>query len=257
MKKICNKVQCECDIDEIANVSEPEPTLIVETEPDYWNRGHYHEGSKPYIDPTAVWKLPIGTKLYTSPPSAPCKSAWLVDLGHGKIGVHRGRQPLNDGEFPCIVFSQLGTGVIGAPTNHPSGEQINERDWIGSIVFRNNTSMKVLADELSQLLDDATTQHEPSGNRCVEIEQEATRRAVWARLRQLAQESWNGDKPNWKEALQDKWYLYYSYAEEVWKVDSCSQMRDPGNVYFASHEAAEDAIKVIGEDSLMSLLLED
>lgn len=34
-------------------------------------------------------------------------------------------------------------------------------------------------------------------------------------------------------------------------------MRDPGNVYFASHEAAENAIKVISEDTLMSLLLED
>lgn len=36
-----------------------------------------------------------------------------------------------------------------------------------------------------------------------------------------------------------------------------NDMRDPGNVYFASHEAAENAIKVIGEDRLMSLLLED
>ena len=34
-------------------------------------------------------------------------------------------------------------------------------------------------------------------------------------------------------------------------------MRDPGNVYFASYEAVEDAIKVIGEDRLMLLLLED
>ena len=45
------------------------PVLTVECEPDYWSRGHYHEGTKPYIAPTAVWKLPIGTKLYTSPPA--------------------------------------------------------------------------------------------------------------------------------------------------------------------------------------------
>jgi hypothetical protein len=29
------------------------------------SRGHFYEGSKPFIDPTLVWKLPIGTKLYT------------------------------------------------------------------------------------------------------------------------------------------------------------------------------------------------
>jgi hypothetical protein len=42
--------------------------LVVEKEPDYMSRGHFYEGSKPFIDPTLVWKLPIGTKLYTAPP---------------------------------------------------------------------------------------------------------------------------------------------------------------------------------------------
>lgn len=44
-----------------------EPVLTVEKEPDYWSRGHFHEGQRPHIDPTKVWKLPIGTKLYTHP----------------------------------------------------------------------------------------------------------------------------------------------------------------------------------------------
>ena len=47
---------------------EQEPVLVVEKEPDYMSRGHFYEGSKPFIDPTLVWKLPIGTKLYTHPP---------------------------------------------------------------------------------------------------------------------------------------------------------------------------------------------
>jgi hypothetical protein len=47
---------------------QPEPVLVVEKEPDYMSRGHFYEGSKPFIDPTLVWKLPIGTKLYTHPP---------------------------------------------------------------------------------------------------------------------------------------------------------------------------------------------
>jgi hypothetical protein len=45
-----------------------EPVLVVEKEPDYMSRGHFYEGSKPFIDPTEVWKLPIGTKLYAQPP---------------------------------------------------------------------------------------------------------------------------------------------------------------------------------------------
>jgi len=47
---------------------EQEPVLVVEQEPDYMSRGHFYEGSKSFIDPTEVWKLPIGTKLYTHPP---------------------------------------------------------------------------------------------------------------------------------------------------------------------------------------------
>jgi hypothetical protein len=45
-----------------------EPVLVVEREPDYWSGGHFHEGSRSHIDPTKVWGLPIGTKLYTTPP---------------------------------------------------------------------------------------------------------------------------------------------------------------------------------------------
>ena len=47
---------------------EDEPVLVVEKEPDYWSGGHFYQGSKPHIDPTKVWSLPIGTKLYTAPP---------------------------------------------------------------------------------------------------------------------------------------------------------------------------------------------
>ena len=49
-----------------------EPVLTVEREPDYWSGGHFYEGSRPHINPTKVWSLPIGTKLYTRPaPSVP------------------------------------------------------------------------------------------------------------------------------------------------------------------------------------------
>lgn len=44
-----------------------EPVLTVEKEPDYWSGGHFCEGTRPHINPTKVWSLPIGTKLYTHP----------------------------------------------------------------------------------------------------------------------------------------------------------------------------------------------
>lgn len=55
-------------LQELVEAPEVEPSLVVEVEPDYWSGGHYCEGSKPHINPLEVWKLPVGTKLYTSPP---------------------------------------------------------------------------------------------------------------------------------------------------------------------------------------------
>ena len=60
-----------------------EPVLVVEREPSYTNRGHFYIGDKPHIDPTKVWKLPIGTELYTAPQPT--------------------RQPLTDGELDLIL----------------------------------------------------------------------------------------------------------------------------------------------------------
>jgi hypothetical protein len=51
----------------IAEAEKQEPVLVVEKEPDYMSGGHFHAGTKPHIDPTKVWSLPIGTKLYDHP----------------------------------------------------------------------------------------------------------------------------------------------------------------------------------------------
>ena len=67
-------------LQEMVNTSEAEPVLVVETEPGYWNRGHYCEGTKSYIDPTKVWGLPVGTKLYTAPPAPSVPDAHQDDI---------------------------------------------------------------------------------------------------------------------------------------------------------------------------------
>jgi hypothetical protein len=64
---------------------EQKPVLVVEKEPDYMSRGHFYEGSKPFIDPTEVWKLPIGTKLYTAPP----RREWQRLTNEEMYGLYR------------------------------------------------------------------------------------------------------------------------------------------------------------------------
>ena len=73
--------RCECSTDDacrfarerdalraqLAAIAAAEPVLVVEKEPDYWSGGHFHEGSKSHIGSTKVWRLPIGTKLFTRP----------------------------------------------------------------------------------------------------------------------------------------------------------------------------------------------
>ena len=88
--------RCECSTDdacrfarerdalraELAEIEKQEPVLVVEKEPDYWSGGHFHEGSKPHIKTTKVWRLPISTKLFTRPMPAESKDAeryrWLA-----------------------------------------------------------------------------------------------------------------------------------------------------------------------------------
>lgn len=67
----------------IAQMEAEQPVLIVEREPDYWSGGHFSEGRKPHIDPTKVWALPIGTRLYAHPqptrgPLTEAESAQIV-----------------------------------------------------------------------------------------------------------------------------------------------------------------------------------
>jgi hypothetical protein len=65
-----------------------EPVLVVEKEPDYMSRGHFYEGSKPFIDPTEVWKLPIGTKLYTTPPRREWQSLSEEEIDRWTPEIH-------------------------------------------------------------------------------------------------------------------------------------------------------------------------
>lgn len=63
--------------EEVARAQQIQPVLTVEKEPDYWSGGHFYEGTKSWINPTKVWALPIGTKLYADSnhtPPVPCRA---------------------------------------------------------------------------------------------------------------------------------------------------------------------------------------
>ena len=94
--------RCECSTDdacrfarerdalraELAAIDAAEPVLVVEKEPDYWSGGHFHEGSKSHIGSTKVWRLPIGTKLFTRPMPAQDVTELVEALEeYGRAGV--------------------------------------------------------------------------------------------------------------------------------------------------------------------------
>jgi hypothetical protein len=85
-----------------------EPVLVVEKEPDYMSRGHFYEGSKPFIDPTLVWKLPIGTKLYTHPPRREWQSLTDTDIARVFRAVYGGtRFGPSEKEFAIAIEAKL------------------------------------------------------------------------------------------------------------------------------------------------------
>lgn len=86
--------------------TEAEPVLVVETEPGYWNRGHYHEGSKSYIDPTKVWRLPAGTKLYTAPPAPKLSDERILEI------YEEAKANWNAQADQCNQWSDLGVDEV-------------------------------------------------------------------------------------------------------------------------------------------------
>lgn len=80
-----------------------EPVLVVEREPSYTNRGHFYIGDKPHIDPTKVWKLPIGTKLYTAPQPS-CQPLTDAQIASACLSYRHDFGLLSKQEQESIIF---------------------------------------------------------------------------------------------------------------------------------------------------------
>jgi hypothetical protein len=77
-----------------------------------------------------------------------------------------------------------------------------------------------------------------------EAEKEVARRKVMKKLKDLA----GGFVPNWRDTVQYKWYVYYSFKGEEFYVNGCSYLNTPMQIYFPTREAAQHAIDVLGDE---------
>lgn len=82
-----------------------------------------------------------------------------------------------------------------------------------------------------------------------EAENEARRRAVMWKLKKLA----GGFVPDWSGHNPPKHFITYSNNLKQWVADYTGMYQAPNTIYFASHEAAQNAIDTLG-DELMVLL---
>jgi len=134
---------------EIANAPEAEPVLVVKVEPDYWHRGHYCEGSKPYINPRKVWKLPVGTKLYTAPPAPSVQDGLreavsnltteleeLIAETSGVYGLHLNgdvspwEEILEGGRFERISSLHIVQNLLSAQQPEPPADLVREAELV-------------------------------------------------------------------------------------------------------------------------------
>ena len=86
---------------------------------------------------------------------------FLIELGEGNIGIHGGDScVVIEGEsVRALNFSRKGVGIVGEPTTHENGTELEKADWIGSIAFRNIGSVDVVIAELQLLRGRMVSDH--------------------------------------------------------------------------------------------------
>lgn len=80
------------------------------------------------------------------------------------------------------------------------------------------------------------------------------RMRVRYQLQQLANESWDGVKYNWADHKHAKYVLYFDHDGRKWEVSGYCRTQHAGQVHFRTEGAAEQAIRIIGEERLKLLL---
>jgi hypothetical protein len=63
----------------------------------------------------------------------------------------------------------------------------------------------------------------------------------------------NEKKFNWDDRHQPKWYIYYDHSVDVFRL-GCNSHIQSSNVHFDSEEHAEQAIEILGDDTIKKAL---
>lgn len=59
----------------------------------------------------------------------------------------------------------------------------------------------------------------------------------------------DGWEPDWKKATQYKYFMYYNNTKKIFQIDS-NTFVNYGIVYFKSRELVEQAIEILGEETI-------
>ena len=86
-----------------------------------------------------------------------------------------------------------------------------------------------------------------------EAEFELNKRLVYQELKDYALEH-NKVKFNWKDSLQDKWWIYYDFRDKILSLGNWHITDEIGQIYFSSQKIALDAITAVGEDRIKKYL---
>ena len=76
-------------------------------------------------------------------------------------------------------------------------------------------------------------------------------------LMDLAEELNNGEKVNWNDMIQSKYYIYYNFNTDKLQQTSMSYIKNVGQIYSLNENFLDIALKRIGKERLEKLFKED
>ena len=76
---------------------------------------------------------------------------------------------------------------------------------------------------------------------------------IYIKLKNLAERLNNGENIDWNDIDEDKYYIYYDYANEELRKECNNVWMKQGTIYCLDENFLEIAIKEIGEENLLKL----
>lgn len=76
-------------------------------------------------------------------------------------------------------------------------------------------------------------------------------------LMDLAEELNNGEKVNWNDMIQSKYYIYYNFNTDKLQQTSMSYIKNVGQIYSLNENFLDIALKRIGKERLEKLFKEE